>query len=110
MDEDDVRRPDRPEPGGKSEQQLFDEQIARASGKIVVMFGGVGILAALVLSTVALVISASKSTRPSRSKPPPGPDSPRPPGAPPQGDALGAQLFVSGKPDVGASAAGRATR
>jgi hypothetical protein len=33
MDEDDVRGPDQPEPRGKTEQQLFDEQIARASGK-----------------------------------------------------------------------------
>ena len=62
MDGDDVRGPDQPEPGGKTEQQIFDEQIARASGKFVVMFGGVGILAALVLSTVALVISAGGNT------------------------------------------------
>ena len=63
MDGDDVRGPDQPEPGGKTEQQIFDEQIARASGKFVVMVGGVGILAALVLSTIALVISASDHTK-----------------------------------------------
>ena len=44
------RAPDQPEPSGKTEQQIFDEQIARASGKTVVMFGGLGILAALVMS------------------------------------------------------------
>ena len=62
MDDDDVRGPDQPEPGGKTDQQIFDEQIARASGKSVVMVGGVGILAALVLSTIALVISAGENT------------------------------------------------
>ena len=62
MDGDDVREPDQPEPAGKTEQQIFDEQIARASGKFVVMVGGVGILAALVLSTIALVISAGGNT------------------------------------------------
>src|SRR5690349_14410206 len=57
MDDDDVRRPDQTGPSDKTEQQIFDEQIARASGKTVVMFGGLGILAALVMSAIALVNS-----------------------------------------------------
>ncbi len=109
MDEDDVRGSDRPEPNGKTEQQLFDEQIARASGKIVVMFGGLGILAALVISTVALVISAGKSTTTvTVVATPAGGQTAGSGGQPPQlkGDALGAQLFVSGKPDTGAIGCG----
>ena len=114
MDEDDVGGPDQPEPRGKTEQQLFDEQIARASGKTVVMFGGLGILAALVLSTVALVISASKSTTTVRVAATPtagqtaGTGQSGGSGQAPQltGDALGAQLFVSGKPDTGAIGCG----
>ena len=109
MDEDDVRGSDRPEPNGKTEQQLFDEQIARASGKTVVMFGGLGILAALVLSTVALVISAGKSTTTVTvvATPAAGQTAGSGGQAPPlTGDALGAQLFVSGKPDTGAIGCG----
>jgi mono/diheme cytochrome c family protein len=109
MDEDDVRRPDGPEPGGKSEQQIFDEQIARASGKTVVMFGGLGILAALVMSTVALVISADKTstTVTVAATPAAGQTAAGGGQAPPlAGDALGAQLFVSGKPDTGAIGCG----
>ena len=111
MGDDDVRGPSQPEPGGKTEQQIFDEQIARASGKTVVMFGGVGILAAVVLSTIALVISAGKNsttvtvTAPAAAAPTQAAGGG---GQAPQlkGDALGAQLFVSGKPDVGAIGCG----
>jgi mono/diheme cytochrome c family protein len=109
MDDDDVRGSDRPEPNGRTEQQLFDEQIARASGKTVVMFGGLGILAALVMSTVALVISAGKSTTTvTVAATPAAGQTAGSGGQAPQlkGDALGAQLFVSGKPDTGAIGCG----
>ncbi|HEX5923294.1 MAG TPA: hypothetical protein VFY45_05645, partial [Baekduia sp.] len=62
MGGDDVPGPGQPEPGGKTDQQIFDEQIARASGKAVVIFGGLGILAALVMSTIALVNSTGAKT------------------------------------------------
>jgi mono/diheme cytochrome c family protein len=108
MGDDDVRGPGQPEPSGKTEQQIFDEQIARASGKTVVMFGGLGILAALVLSTIALVISAGGNTTTVTvtAAAPPGQAATgvQPPKL--TGDALGAQLFVSGKPDVGAIGCG----
>jgi mono/diheme cytochrome c family protein len=108
MDDDDVGGRDRPEPSGKSEQQLFDEQIARASGKTVVMFGGLGILAALVMSTVALVISAGKNTTTVTVAATPAAAQTAGSGQAPQltGDVLGAQLFVSGKPDTGAIGCG----
>jgi mono/diheme cytochrome c family protein len=111
MDDDDVRGPDRPEPR-RTEQQIFDDQIARASGKTVVMFGGLGILAALVMSAVALVISAGKSstTVTVPATPTAGQTTGQTAGSgqAPQltGDALGAQLFVSGKPDTGAIGCG----
>ena len=103
-----------PSPAARPTQQLFDEQIARASGKTVVMFGGLGILAALVMSTVALVISAGKSTTTVRVAATPaagqtaGTGQTGRSGQAPQltGDALGAQLFVSGKPDTGAIGCG----
>src|SRR6476646_3941102 len=108
MDGDDVRGPDQPEPGGKTEQQVFDEQIARASGKFVVMVGGVGILAALVLSTLALVISAGGNTNTVTVTAPAPAGQAAGGGQSPQltGDALGAQLFTAGKPDVGAIGCG----
>jgi hypothetical protein len=42
MDDDDVRGTDQPQPSGKTEQEIFDEQIARASGKAVVGVGSGG--------------------------------------------------------------------
>jgi mono/diheme cytochrome c family protein len=108
MDDDDVGGRDRPEPSGKSEQELFDEQIARASGKTVVMFGGLGILAALVMSTVALVISAGKTSTTVTVAATPAAAQTAGSGQAPQltGDVLGAQLFVSGNPDTGAIGCG----
>ena len=97
------------EPGGKTEQEIFDEQIARASGKTVVMFGGVGILAAVVMSTIALVISITKNaTTVTVAATPAATQAAAAGGQAPKltGDALGAQLFVSGKPDVGAIGCG----
>ena len=108
MDGDDVREPDQPEPAGKTEQQIFDEQIARASGKFVVMVGGVGIAAALVLSTIAIVISAGGNTTTVTVTAPAAAGQPAGGGQSPQltGDALGAQLFTAGKADVGAIGCG----
>jgi len=108
MDGDDVRGPGQPEPSGKTEQEIFDEQIARASGKTVVMFGGLGILAALVMSTVALVISITRNTTTVTVPAAPAGTPTAGGGQAPKlaGDALGAQLFVSGKPDVGAIGCG----
>ena len=109
MGDDDVRGPDRPEPSGKTEQQIFDEQIARASGKTVVMFGGLGILAALVMSTVALVISAGKNSTTVTVAATPAAGQAAGGGQQASqltGDALGAQLFVSGNPDTGAIGCG----
>jgi mono/diheme cytochrome c family protein len=108
MGDDDVGRPDGPEPSGKTEQQIFDDQIARASGKTVVMFGGLGILAALVMSTVALVISAGKTSTTVTVAATPAAGRTAGSAQAPQltGDALGAQLFVSGNPDTGAIGCG----
>jgi mono/diheme cytochrome c family protein len=108
MDDDDVRGPDQPERTGKTEQQIFDDQIARASGKTVVMFGGLGILAALVMSTVALVISAGKTSTTVTVAATPAAGQTAGSGQAPRltGDALGAQLFVSGNPDTGAIGCG----
>src|SRR5689334_7245122 len=61
MGDDDVREPDQPETRRKTDQEIFDEQIARASGKFIVQLGGLGILAALVISIIALVVSTHRS-------------------------------------------------
>ena len=61
MGQDDAREPDQPEPRRKTDQEIFDEQIARASGKFIVQLGGLGILAALVMSAIALIVAAHRS-------------------------------------------------
>ncbi len=100
MSDDDVREPDQPETKRKTDQEIFDEQIARASGKFIIQLGGLGILAALVLSTIALVVSTHRSnttvtvTAPAAA-----------PATQLKGDALGQQIFVSGTPG-GAEACG----
>jgi mono/diheme cytochrome c family protein len=99
MGDDDVGEPGQPETRRKTDQEIFDEQIARASGKFIVQLGGLGILAALVLSTIALVVAANRSntTVTVPAAPTAGQTST---GQPTQltGDALGEQIFVSGTP------------
>jgi mono/diheme cytochrome c family protein len=107
VEPDDVGGPARSEPSGRSDQQVFDEHVARVAGKAVVIFGGLGILAALVMSTIALVLSARKTTTvaiPRTAAAAQSPTGGQPP--PLTGDALGSQLFVSGKPDSGAIGCG----
>jgi mono/diheme cytochrome c family protein len=108
MDDGDARGPGEPETRRQTEQQIFDEQVARASGKAVVMVGGVGILAAVVMSTIALVISAGRDTKSVtvQAAAPAGQTSGGTRTQPVAGDALGAQLFVSGNPAVGAIGCG----
>jgi mono/diheme cytochrome c family protein len=108
MGDDDVRGPGQSEPGGKTEQQIFDEQVARASGKAVVMFGGLGILAALVMSTIALVNSTGGSSTTVTVPAAAAAGQTAGGGQSPQltGDALGAQVFVSGNSAVGAIGCG----
>ena len=108
MDDDDVRGTGQPQPSGKTEQEIFDEQIARASGKAVVMVGGLGILVAVVLSTIALVISASDDDKTTtvQAAAPATQTAATPKAHPLTGDALGAQLFISGKPSVAAIGCG----
>jgi mono/diheme cytochrome c family protein len=95
MAEDDVRKPDQPETRSKTDQELFDEQIARASGKFIVQLGGIGILAALVISVIALIVASHRSnTTVTVAAGQTGGSQP----APLKGDALGQQIFVSGTP------------
>jgi mono/diheme cytochrome c family protein len=100
MEEDEVQTP---EPGRRSDQQIFDDQVARAMGRAVLIFGGLAITAALVMSTIALVNSSGDNgttTVTVTAKQP----APRVPVL--SGDALGKQLFVSGDPGAGVIACG----
>ena len=97
MDDDDVREPGQPEPRRKTDQEIFDEQIARASGKFIVQLGGLGILAALVMSAIALIVAAHRSNTTVTVPTPTGGQSTSQ-AAPLTGDALGQQIFVSGTP------------
>ncbi len=99
MDDDDVREPVQAEPRGKTEQEIFDEQIARASGKFVVQLGGLGILAALVMSAIALVVASNRSN--TTVTVPATPTVGKTSGGQLTGDALGQQVFVSGTPGGG---------
>jgi mono/diheme cytochrome c family protein len=102
MDEDDVREPGQPETPRKTDQEIFDEQIARASGKFIIQLGGLGILAALVISVVALIVATHRSntTVTVSSGQTSGGQATQL-----KGDALGEQIFVSGTPG-GAQACG----
>lgn len=108
MEDDDVGGPGQQEPSRKSDQQLFDEHVARVAGKAVVIFGGLGIFAALVMSTIALIVSGNQSTTTvtvaAAAPATKGTTGGQAPAL--TGDALGAQLFVSGKPDTGAIGCG----
>jgi len=89
-------------PVEKSEQQIFDEQIAHASARAVLIVGGIGILAALVMSTIALVNSSNNGSSASTvtvTTPTAAAGGGQTPAL--SGDALGRQLFVSGNPGTG---------
>jgi cytochrome c oxidase subunit II len=99
MGDDDVREPDQPETRRKTDQEIFDEQIARASGKFIIQLGGLGILAALVISTIALVVAANRSnTTVTVPAAPTGGQASGGQATQLKGDALGEQIFVSGTP------------
>src|SRR5438309_7262118 len=100
MGSDDVGEPDQPETRRKTDQEIFDEQLARASGKLIIQLGGLGILAALVISTVALVVSTHRSNTTVTITAPAAVQTTQL-----KGDALGEQIFVSGTPG-GAEACG----
>ncbi len=84
----------------KHDQEIFDDEVARLTGRWVVIFGGLGILAALLMSTIALLDRNGPNTTtvtvhaaaPTTTKTVPALT----------GNALGAQLFVSGNPSTGA--------
>ena len=85
----------------KSEQEIFEAEVARFSGRAVLLFGGLAILAALIMSTVALLKSSdTTSTTTTVTAPAAGTQSA------PQltGDALGRQLFVAGDAATGVTA------
>jgi mono/diheme cytochrome c family protein len=99
MDEDDVREPGLPEIAPKTDQEIFDEQIARASGKFIIQLGGLGILAALVMSAIALIVAAHRSNTTVTVAA--GSTAGQTSGGQAtqlKGDALGEQIFVSGTP------------
>ena len=94
-------------PVEKTEQQIFDEQIAHASARAVLIVGGIGILAALVMSTIALVNSSNSGSSASTvTVTTPTASAGGGQTAALSGNALGRQLFVSGDPGTGVIACG----
>jgi mono/diheme cytochrome c family protein len=109
MDDQDSREADQREPSGKTDQQIFDEQIARGTGTAVLILAGLGIVAALVMSTIALVNSGGGNTTTTVTAPAvaaTGQSTTPKPSRPLSGDALGRQIFVSGDRSVSAIACG----
>jgi mono/diheme cytochrome c family protein len=108
VNSDDVDEPGQSEPSATNDQRTFDEHVARIASRAVLIFGGLGILAALVMSTIALIISSDRTTTtvtvPAPSPAGQGATAGQAPAL--TGNALGAQLFVSGKPDSGAIGCG----
>jgi mono/diheme cytochrome c family protein len=96
MADDDFREPSQPATERRTDQEIFDDQIARASGKFIVQLGGLGILAAIVMSAIALVVAAHRSntTVTVSAAPTAGQTN----ATQLKGDALGEQIFVSGTP------------
>jgi len=88
----------------KSEQQIFDEQVAHASARAVLILGGIGIFAALVMSTIALVNSTGSSSTKTVTVTAATTAEPATPAL--TGNALGRQLFVSGDPGTGVISCG----
>ena len=105
MDQGDIREPGQPEPRRKPDQEIFDEQIARASGKFIIQLGGLGILAALVISVIALIVAAHRSNTTVTVSAAPTAGQTSGQATQLKGDALGEQIFVSGTPG-GAEACG----
>ena len=106
MADDDVREPGQPETRRKTDQEIFDEQIARASGKFIIQLGGLGILAAVVMSVIALIVATHRSnTTVTVSAAPTAGQTSGGQATQLKGDALGEQIFVSGTPG-GAQACG----
>ncbi|HVP02029.1 MAG TPA: c-type cytochrome [Solirubrobacteraceae bacterium] len=98
-----------PAPTEKTEQQIFDEQIAHATARAVLIVGGIAILAALVMSTIALVNSTgSSSTKTVTVTQAAGTGTTGTTTGPAAltGGALGRQIFVSGDPSTGVIACG----
>jgi mono/diheme cytochrome c family protein len=96
------------QPAVKTEQEIFEAEVARFSGKAVILFGGLAILAALVMSTVALVQSGNTNTT-TVTAPAAASSGPAPGASPPKplaGSALGKQLFVNGDASTGVTACG----
>ena len=106
-DEQQPTKPDgKPE---KSEQEIFEAEVARFSGRAVLIFGGLAILAALIMSTVALLKSGDNTTTTTTVTAPAAAagGTAQSGGAPkPSGDALGRQLFVAGDASTGVTACG----
>jgi cytochrome c oxidase subunit 2 len=98
MGDDEVREPGQPETRRKTDQEIFDEQIARASGKFIIQLGGLGILAALVISTIALIVAANRSNTTVTVPAPAAGQTSGGQSTQLKGDALGQQIFVSGTP------------
>ena len=99
---------------GRTDQEVFDEQVARAMGKVVLYSGGLAILAALVMSTIALVKSSSNDHGTSatvtqtvtvHAKAPAATGGVAATGQSAT-DTIGRQLFVSGDPGAGVIACG----
>ncbi len=90
-----------------SEQEIFEAEVARFSGRAVLIFGGLAILAALTMSTVALLKSSDNGGTTTTVTAPAAAAGGATQTAPQlTGDALGRQLFVAGDAATGVTACG----
>jgi mono/diheme cytochrome c family protein len=94
---------------GRSDQQLFDDQVTRGTQTGLVILGGLGVFAALVISTIALANSTGGNStttviQPATTAAAQTTTAAKPPAL--TGDALGKQLFVTGNPGTRAVACG----
>jgi mono/diheme cytochrome c family protein len=111
MADDGLSGPGPREPGEKTDQEIFDEQVERGTHKVLPILGGVAIFAALLMSIIALANSGGgTSTTTVITRPASGSAGQGGTGAatapPLTGEALGKRIFVSGDPGAGVIACG----
>ncbi len=109
MPDDETQDPERGSRPTRDPQQLFDEQVSKAGHTAIIVFGGLGVFAAILMSTIALIDSGNTSTTTvtvpaAAARGAGGGGAAAGGGGRTQvtGNALGAQLFTAGNPSTGA--------
>ena len=97
----DEQQPDPPDQP-RTDQQIFDAKVAQHTRLALPILGGIGVMGALIMSTIALVQANNHQTTTVLSAPAPVVTRP----AALTGDALGKKIFTAGVPSAGVLSCG----